>query len=161
MVKILMVCLGNICRSPLAEGIMKKKLEDNNIEGFVDSCGFESFHTGDSPDRRSVETAAKHGVDISKQRSRLFKVEDFDKFDKIYVMDKNNYRDVSAVARNEDDLKKVDLIMNVLHPGSGMPVPDPYYGGQSGFRKTWELLDQATDVIIEQIIGNKFPKNDS
>ncbi|KAF0202617.1 MAG: protein-tyrosine [Bacteroidetes bacterium] len=153
-----MVCLGNICRSPLAEGIMKKKLEDNNIEGFVDSCGFESFHTGDSPDRRGVETALKHGVDISKQKSRLFKVADFDNFDKIYVMDKNNYRDVSAVARNEEDLKKVDLIMNVVHPGSGMPVPDPYYGGASGFNKTWDLLDQATDVIIGQINNKTFLK---
>jgi protein-tyrosine phosphatase len=153
-----MVCLGNICRSPMAEGIMKKKLEDNNIEGFVDSCGFESFHTGDSPDRRGVETALKHGVDISKQKSRLFKVADFDNFDKIYVMDKNNYRDVSAVARNEEDLKKVDLIMNVVHPGSGMPVPDPYYGGASGFNKTWDLLDQATDVIIGQINNKTFLK---
>lgn len=153
-----MVCLGNICRSPMAEGIMKKKLEDNNIEGFVDSCGFESFHTGDSPDRRGVETALKHGVDISKQKSRLFKVADFDNFDKIYVMDKNNYRDVSAVARNEEDLKKVDLIMNVVHPGSGMPVPDPYYGGSSGFNKTWDLLDQATDVIIGQINNKTFLK---
>lgn len=135
---------------------MKKKLEDNNIEGFVDSCGFESFHTGDSPDRRGVETALKHGVDISKQKSRLFKVADFDKFDKIYVMDKNNYRDVSAVARNEEDLKKVDLIMNLVHPGSGMPVPDPYYGGASGFNKTWDLLDQATDVIIGQINNKTF-----
>ena len=153
-----MVCLGNICRSPLAEGIMKKKLEDNNIEGFVDSCGFESFHTGDSPDRRGVETALKHGVDISKQKSRLFKVADFDNFDKIYVMDKNNYRDVSAVARNEEDLKKVDLIMNLVHPGSGMPVPDPYYGGASGFNKTWDLLDQATDVIIGQINNKTFLK---
>lgn len=137
---------------------MKKKLEDNNIEGFVDSCGFESFHTGDSPDRRGVETALKHGVDISKQKSRLFKVADFDNFDKIYVMDKNNYRDVSAVARNEEDLKKVDLIMNVVHPGSGMPVPDPYYGGASGFNKTWDLLDQATDVIIGQINNKTFLK---
>lgn len=153
-----MVCLGNICRSPMAEGIMKKKLEDNNIEGFVDSCGFESFHTGDSPDRRGVETALKHGVDISKQKSRLFKVADFDNFDKIYVMDKNNYRDVSAVARNEEDLKKVDLIMNLVHPGSGMPVPDPYYGGASGFNKTWDLLDQATDVIIGQINNKTFLK---
>lgn len=156
MVKILMVCLGNICRSPLAEGIMKKKLSDNHIEAFVDSCGFESFHTGDPPDSRSVEIAAKHGIDISMQTSRLFKTEDFDTFDRIFVMDKNNYDLVAARAGKKADLRKVDLIMNVIHPSSGIQVPDPYYGGDSGFLNVYKMLDQATDGIIEQIRKNKF-----
>lgn len=153
--KILMVCLGNICRSPLAEGIMRKKLQDNNISGKVDSCGFEPFHVGDMPDRRSMQVARQHGTNISEHRGQLFRQSFFDDFDRIYVMDSRNYRDVASMARTSDDLKKVDYILNELHPGSNMPVPDPYYGGQDGFEKTRELLDQATDKIIESIIKRK------
>ncbi|MFH1119775.1 MAG: low molecular weight protein-tyrosine-phosphatase [Bacteroidota bacterium] len=149
--RILMVCLGNICRSPLAEGLMRKKLEDNFIMGEVDSCGFESFHEGDMPDRRGIEVAIQHGIDISGHRGKLFRKSFFDTFDRIYVMDSNNFRDVSAVARNNGDMKKVDYIMNMVFPGSNMPVPDPYYGGQADFLKSWELLDTATDRIIESI----------
>ncbi|MBW6492107.1 MAG: low molecular weight phosphotyrosine protein phosphatase [Lentimicrobium sp.] len=156
MVRILMVCLGNICRSPLAEGIMRKKLSENHIEAEVDSCGFESFHTGDPPDPRSVEIAAEFGIDISMLKSRLFKTKDFDEFDRIFVMDNNNYALVASRARNKEDLSKVDLIMNVLNPVSGAQVPDPYYGGDSGFLKVYKMLDQATDRIIEQIKSNNF-----
>lgn len=156
MIKILMVCLGNICRSPLAEGIMRDKLENSGIEGMVDSCGFEAFHTGDAPDPRSMEIARQHGVDISMQQSRLFSVDDFDKFDKIYVMDQNNYSDVARYARNKEDLKKIDFIMNVVYPDSNRPIPDPYYGGDGGFKNVWKMLDQASDEIIEQIKTNKF-----
>lgn len=153
--KILMVCLGNICRSPLAEGIMRKKLQENNITGKVDSCGFESFHVGDIPDKRSMQVARQHGTDITQHRGKLFKQSFFDDFDKIYVMDSMNYQDVASMARNSDDLKKVDYILNELYPESNMPVPDPYYGGQDGFERTWELLDQATDKIIESLIKGK------
>lgn len=153
--KILMVCLGNICRSPLAEGIMRKKLQENNIEGEVDSCGFEPFHTGDIPDKRSIQVARQHGTDISKHRGQLFKKSFFDDFERIYVMDSANYRDVASMARSSNDMKKVDYILNELHPGSNMPVPDPYYGGQDGFERTWELLDQATDKIIESLKKRK------
>jgi protein-tyrosine phosphatase len=151
--KILMVCLGNICRSPLAEGIMRKKLTDHNIEGEVDSCGFESFHTGDKPDSRAIKVAKQHDIDISGHRGRQFKKSDFDYFDKIYVMDSTNYRDVSGMARNNIDLDKIDFIMNMAYPGSNMPVPDPYYGGPDGFEKTWELLDLAANKIIENLTG--------
>lgn len=150
-----MVCLGNICRSPLAEGIMRKKMQLNHINGHVDSCGFESFHRGDQPDRRSIQVAIQHGIDISGHRGKMFEASFFDEFDRIYVMDSSNYRDVSAVARNSNDLGKVDYIMNALYPGSNMPVPDPYYGGQADFSKTWELLDEATDKIIESIVKKK------
>ncbi len=153
--KILMVCLGNICRSPLAEGIMRKKMEDNHIAGEVDSCGFEPFHAGDTPDKRSIEVARQHGIDISEHRGKLFSKSYFDSFDRIYVMDSANYRDVASAARNDTDMKKVDFIMNMAFPGSNQPVPDPYYGGQSGFSKTWELLDVATDRIIESIRKEK------
>ncbi len=151
--KILMVCLGNICRSPLAEGIMRKKLTENNIEGEVDSCGFESFHIGDKPDSRAIKVALQHGIDISAHRGKQFKKSDFDYFDKIYVMDSTNHRDVSGMVRNNNDLGKIDYIMNMAYPGSNMPVPDPYYGGPDGFEKTWKLLDIATDKIIENING--------
>lgn len=151
--KILMVCLGNICRSPLAEGIMRKKLTDNHILGEVDSCGFESFHIGDKPDSRAIKVALQHGIDISGHRGRQFKKSDFDYFDKIYVMDSTNYRDVTGMARNNNDLDKIDYIMNMAYPGSNMPVPDPYYGGPDGFEKTWELLDIAADKIIENLTG--------
>lgn len=151
-----MVCLGNICRSPLAEGIMRKKLEDSGIDGMVDSCGFEAFHTGDIPDSRSIEIASQHEVDISMQNARLFSVGDFDRFDKIYVMDQNNYNDVARYARSKEDLNKVDFIMNAVFPGSNRPIPDPYYGGKSGFKNVWEMLDQASDKIIEQIKTKKI-----
>jgi protein-tyrosine phosphatase len=149
--KILMVCLGNICRSPLAEGILQKKLIDRNIAGEVDSCGFESFHLGDVPDRRSMQVALQHGIDISGHRGKMFRPSFFDDFDAIYVMDINNYRDIASVARNSHDMDKVDYIMNLVYPGSNMPVPDPYYGGKDGFAKTYELLDIATDKIIESL----------
>ncbi len=149
--KVLMVCLGNICRSPLAEGILQKKLSDNNIAGEVDSCGFESFHEGDVPDRRSMQVAIQHGIDISQHRGKMFRKSFFDEFDRIFVMDSNNYRDVASVARNSQDMTKVDYILNLVYPGSNMPVPDPYYGGQDGFAKTYELLDIATDKFIESL----------
>ena len=150
--KILMVCLGNICRSPLAEGIMRHKLMNNQIDASVESCGFESFHVGDKADRRAAQVAAENGVDLSGHRARTFKVSFFDEFDRIYVMDNKNFSDVASKARNSEDLKKVDYIMNMVYPGTNMAVPDPYYGGQDGFRKTWNKLGGATEKIVG---GNK------
>jgi protein-tyrosine phosphatase len=153
--KILMVCLGNICRSPLAEGIMRRKLEENSIAGEVDSCGFESFHIGNTPDRRAIQVAHQHDIDISGHRGKIFMKSYFDTFDKIFVMDANNFRDVSRVARSSEDMKKVDYIMNMVYPDSNMAVPDPYYGDQADFTETWNLLDAATDRIIESIMIGK------
>jgi len=130
-------------------------MQDNTITGSVDSCGFEPFHVGDIPDKRSIQVARQHETDISQHRAKLFRQSFFDDFDRIYVMDNKNYQDVASMARNSDDLKKVDYILNELHPGSNMPVPDPYYGGQEGFERTWKLLDQATDKIIESLIKGK------
>ena len=151
--KILFVCLGNICRSPLAEGILRKKLEiaglDKAVE--VDSAGFEPFHTGDPPDHRSVAVAKKYGIDISKLRARLFNPDDYDTFDQIYVMDHNNYRDVIFRARNKADQEKVDFIMNLVEPGMNLKVPDPWYGNAHDFEVTYSMLNKAIDALMLRI----------
>ena len=148
--KILMVCLGNICRSPLAEGILRDKIRTNNLKLWVDSAGTSGHHAGESPDRRMQMTATLHGVDISDLRSRKFKRKDFKKFDIIYVMDESNYDNVVALAGDESDKTKVRLILNEIYPGENMAVPDPYYGGQEGFENVYRLLDDATDKIVEK-----------
>lgn len=149
MIKILMVCLGNICRSPLAEGILKSKVNSNRIE--VDSAGTSDSHEGELPDFRSIEVAQEHGLDITNQRSRPFKKEDFDKFDYIYVMDQSNYSNVVKLASNESDINKVKLILNELLPEENQEVPDPYYGGASGFENVYQMLDKACQVIVKKI----------
>ncbi|MDD2346445.1 MAG: low molecular weight phosphotyrosine protein phosphatase [Bacteroidales bacterium] len=153
---ILMVCLGNICRSPIAEGVLVKKLKEKGLyHVVVDSCGFEKYHLNDMPDYRSVEVCAKNDVDISKQRQRLFKVSDLDKFDKIYVMDAFNYSDVLLYVRNDSDKKKIDFISNVLTPGKNIPVPDPFYGSKDDFRKVFETLSDCADEIVDRILKGK------
>jgi protein-tyrosine phosphatase len=150
--KILMVCLGNICRSPLAAGLLREKLSMCNIDGTVDSAGFEPYHNGDTADDRAQQVAKKHGIDLSTHRARLFRKSDFDTYDKIYVMDDGNYRDVLYMARNEEDKKKVDYIMNEVDPGKNLHVPDPYYGGLFQFEEVFQLLDQACTKIIARYI---------
>lgn len=145
--RILMLCLGNICRSPLAEGILRNKIGNRNIE--VDSAGTNGLHVGELPDPRSIEIAELNNIDITDQRSRKFTTEDFDTFDAIYVMDSGNYNTVMDLARNHKDQYKVELIMNLVSPGMNQNVPDPYYGGTQGFHQVFEMLDYATDKIIE------------
>ena len=151
MTKILMVCLGNICRSPLAEGIMRDKIESYGLNAVVDSSGTANYHVGQSPDPRSQESGLSHGIDISSLRGRQFTVEDYDDFDLIYVMDKSNYVNVLELARGEDDKRKVDLLLNVDEPDSFRDVPDPYYGGPQGFEHVFQLLDTACEAIAEKI----------
>ena len=146
---ILMVCLGNICRSPLAEGILKSKL--NTTSFFIDSAGTGGYHIGELPDKRSIAIAKKNGLDITDQRGRKFEVADFDRFDHIYVMDNSNYLDVISMARNEDDKSKVQLILNEIFPGENVDVPDPYYGGDFGFENVYKMLDEACDKIAETL----------
>lgn len=147
--KILMVCLGNICRSPLAEGILSSKIISNDI--FIDSAGTGAYHIGNQPDERSVEVAKKYGIDISKQRARKFQVADFDIFDIIYVMDENNFHDILSLARDNYDKQKVKLILNEIHPDKNNSVPDPYYGGADGFEKVFKMLDEACEIISKNI----------
>lgn len=149
MTKILMVCLGNICRSPLAEGILKSKLPSDSF--FVDSAGTGDYHIGKNPDSRSIAIARKHGLDISNLRGRQFNVLDFDKFDIIYVMDESNYRNVLLLARNEQDKAKVEFILNEVHPKQNYNIPDPYYGGNDGFENVYNMLDEACSVIATRL----------
>ncbi|SHG47596.1 protein-tyrosine phosphatase [Flavobacterium fluvii] len=149
-VKILMVCLGNICRSPLAEGILASKLPKDKFK--VDSAGTGSWHVGRQPDERSIITAKKNNIDISSQKGRQFAIRDFDTFDYIYVMDNSNYNDVVFLAKTPEHRNKVQLILNELFPGENVDVPDPYYGLANGFDKVYKMLDQACDVIAHKLI---------
>lgn len=150
-----MVCLGNICRSPLAEGILRKKFNTLGIKGEVDSAGTGAYHAGERPDVRSQEIANRHGIDISRQRARKFIREDFDRFDAIYAMDRSNYSDIISLARNKQDMEKVHLILNTVYPGENRQIPDPYYGGRDGFLNVYNMLDAACDVIANDILRRK------
>lgn len=145
MTKILMVCLGNICRSPLAEGILKSKV--NSTHFFIDSAGTSNFHDGDLPDSRSILIAKKYGIDITNQRSRPFKKNDFDVFDIIYVMDQSNYQNIINLARDEKDKKKVKLILSENASSKISEVPDPYYDSERGFDQVFKMLDEVCEII--------------
>lgn len=146
--KILMVCLGNICRSPLAEGILRAKVTSDVV---IDSAGTSGHHQGELPDERSIEVARKYGIDITNQRSRKLEVNDFDIFDVIYVMDNSNYKNVIELARSNEEATKVKLILNESHPNENLDVPDPYYGGAQGFENVYKMLDQACEIIANKI----------
>lgn len=148
-VKVLMVCLGNICRSPLAEGILKSKIKDLNVE--VDSAGTGAYHVGNLPDKRSIQVAKKHGIDITDQRARKLVPSDLVAFDLIYAMDASNYRNIVALAKNESQKAKVMMIMNEVSMGSDVSVPDPYYGGDGGFEHVYQMLDKACEAIVNKI----------
>ncbi|MBT8222816.1 MAG: low molecular weight phosphotyrosine protein phosphatase [Eudoraea sp.] len=147
-IKVLMVCLGNICRSPLAEGILKSKVDPSRI--LVDSAGTAGYHVGSSPDDRSIAVARKFQIDISQQRCRRFVIEDFDRFDHIFVMDQSNYQDVLELAQQESHIRKVRLILEETNLDYE-EVPDPYYGGESGFDHVYQLLDNACNVLAERL----------
>jgi protein-tyrosine phosphatase len=142
--KILMVCLGNICRSPLAHGIMEQMAKDKGLHWEVDSAGTGNWHVGEGPDRRSVRTAREHGIDISKQVCRLFKISDFDTYDHIFVMDKNNLGDILGMARNQEDAKKVALLLG------DKIVPDPYYD-DSQFEPVFRMIEAGCRELIKQL----------
>lgn len=150
-----MVCLGNICRSPLAEGIMKHKLKKYGIDGEVDSAGTAAYHVGEMPDPRSVQVALKNEIDITYQRARKFVKADFDRFDKIFAMDSFNYNDLLDKAITEDDKQKVMMILEMSHPGQYKSVPDPYYGGVDGFDKVFSMLDIACEQIAKEITNHE------
>lgn len=146
-----MVCLGNICRSPMADGLLRKKVLNAGLDVVVDSAGTAGYHIGEAPDTRMRQTARSYGVPIDELRARQFVVSDFDTFDLIYAMDSSNYTNILKLARTPEDEQKVHLILNELHPGKNLNVPDPYYGGEQGFIDVFTMLDQATDVILKKL----------
>lgn len=150
LVKILMVCLGNICRSPLAEGILASKLPKDKF--LIDSAGTGDWHVGKKPDERSIATAKKNGIDISYQRGKLFKKSHFQEFDYIFVMDNSNFNNVIELAPDFESTKKVQLILDELFPDENVDVPDPYYGLQNGFDMAFSMLDESCEILAKRLI---------
>ncbi len=151
MEKILFVCLGNICRSPLGEGIMLHLIKENKLESrfSVDSAGTANYHVGQAPDHRTIANAKKNGVDISALRARQFNAKDFDAFDTIYIMDASNYTNVTALAKTNTQKNKIDYLLNVLEPKQNKHVPDPYYGTEKDFEHVFQLVYKACENIIK------------
>lgn len=147
--KILMVCLGNICRSPLAEGIMKHKIKEHQLDWKVESAGTGSWHIGKLPDSRSIDVAQKFGIDITDQRAQQFQANDLDNFDLIFAMDSSNYQNILQKAISKEQKDKVHLIMNMSNPNQNQAVPDPYWGND-GFENVYWMLDEACEAVIKK-----------
>jgi len=145
---VLMVCLGNICRSPLAEGILKSMINTENV--FVDSAGTGGYHIGHAPDPRSIDIAKRNGIDISNQICRKFNARDFDRFDIIYAMDKENYNNILELASSAPHRTKVRLSLSEIDGGAN-EVPDPYYGGANGFEEVFQMIDAACKHIAKRL----------
>lgn len=143
-----MVCLGNICRSPLAEGILQSKVDPDTV--FVDSAGTAGYHVGNPPDSRSIAMAKKYGLDISRQKCRRFSEIDFLEFDYIYVMDRSNFSNVASLATTEQEVSKIKLLLDEVDLGI-QEVPDPYYGGEDGFEKVYQMIDKACEAIAKKL----------
>jgi len=146
-----MVCLGNICRSPIADGLLRHKVKLHGLDVIVDSAGTAGFHIGAAPDSRMCTTANNRGISIDDLQARQFVTADFDRFNVIYAMDVSNQSDILKMARDERDRDKVRLILNEIYPGENKSVPDPYYGGDQGFEDVYEMLDAATTKIINDL----------
>lgn len=146
--KILMVCLGNICRSPLAEGVLQHKAKKAGLDWIINSAGTNGYHVGEAPHPLSQKVARLNGIDICQQRARRFVREDFDRYDKIYAMAEDVIDDIRRIARDRFDANKVDLFLNELHPGQNLSVPDPWYGTEPGYHEVFTLIDQTCDAII-------------
>lgn len=145
---ILMVCLGNICRSPLAEGILKHKAIAAGLNWKIESAGTNGYHIGEAPHRLSQKVASLNGIDICDQKARKFSADDFKKFDKIYAMAHDVIYDMKRIAKDKFDPSKVELLMNELFPGKNLDVPDPWYGPEPGYHEVYKMIDEACDKII-------------
>jgi len=145
--KVLMVCLGNICRSPLAHGILKNRIDKLNLDWEVDSAGTSAFHAGEQPDERSIEVAEKNNINISNQRSRQFVSADLQQFDLIIAMDNSNFKDIKSLASTNEE-SKIKMLLNYSYPNENRAVPDPYYHG--GFESVFEMISMAIDQLVEQ-----------
>jgi protein-tyrosine phosphatase len=147
--KVLMVCLGNICRSPLAEGILKEKLQQRGLSWQVDSAGTGGWHIGALPDQRSIQVARKYGIDITDQRARKIRGIDFEEFDLIFAMDESNYKDLMRHAVGEEERQKIKMILDETVHLQGKSVPDPYWDN-NGFEQVFSMLSEACDRIVER-----------
>jgi protein-tyrosine phosphatase len=152
--KILMVCLGNICRSPLAEGILQHKAFEAGLQWSVESAGTNSYHTGDAPHHLSQKVAKLNGIDICKQRARRFVAEDFEIYDKIYALANDVLSEIRRIAKNKFNPQKVDLLMNELYPGKDLDVPDPWYGEEPGYHEVYKMINEVCDKIIEKALAS-------
>lgn len=152
-----MVCLGNICRSPLAEGILQHKARQAGLNWTVDSAGTNGYHIGEAPHPLSIKVARQHGIDISQQRARKFQAADFQRFDKIYAMAGDVLHDMRRIAGRQFDPAKTELLLNESFPGKDMDVPDPWYGPEPGYHEVYDLIDQACDRLIEHFIMTQAP----
>lgn len=150
-----MVCLGNICRSPLAEGILQDKVQKAGLNWTIDSAGTNGYHVNESPHRLSQKVAKARGINISCQLARRFEAADFNRFDKIYAMAEDVIDDMKRIAGKNYDASKVDLLMNVIYPGKNMDVPDPWYGAEPGYVDVYNLIDKACDALIEATLHNQ------
>lgn len=153
--KILMVCLGNICRSPLAEGILQKKAWEAGLNWSIESAGTNGYHNGEAPHTLSQKVARMNGIDISQQRSRKFVAADFDTYDRIYALAEDVMDDMRRIARNKFDPTKADLLMNELYPGRNLDVPDPWYGTEPGYHEVYAMIDKVCDAIIQKELQKK------
>ncbi len=146
-----MVCLGNICRSPMAEGILRHKAQTQGLLIETDSAGTSQWHEGEAPDRRAIQNLKERGIDISDLRARPFHHSDFQEFDYIFAMDSSNYEDILSLARDDEERGRVRMIMNLVEGNENVSVPDPYYGGPMQFQRVFDMLDEATDVFLKEI----------
>ncbi len=145
-----MVCLGNICRSPLAEGILQNKAWQAGLKWIVESAGTNSYHIGEAPHPLSQKVARLNGVDISRQKARRFVAEDFADYDKVYAMAEDVIDEMKKIAGHKFDATKVELLLNELFPGKNIDVPDPWYGPESGYHQVFKMIDEACEKIIEK-----------
>ena len=151
--KILMVCLGNICRSPLAEGVLRHKAKQAGLNWTIESAGTNGYHVGEAPHHLSQKIARLNGVDICEQKARRFVKEDFDRYDKIYAMADDVVDDIKRIAKEKYDASKVDLFLNELYPGQNQSVPDPWYGTEPGYHDVYKLIAETSDRIVQAAVS--------
>ncbi|MEO6166404.1 MAG: low molecular weight protein-tyrosine-phosphatase [Chitinophagales bacterium] len=147
--KILFVCLGNICRSPMAEGVMKDLVQQHQLDWYIDSAGTESYHIGQQPDGRAVKTCIKYGINIGDQRARKLSKKDFETFDLIYALADEVLHEIKSSHPNPPQ-GKLKLLLDEVFPGEHRSVPDPWYGGEEGFDPVFHMIREACEAVVKK-----------